>query len=40
MMPHDDFLVLFSVTGFLGFINPRFGFFALMICSVAKFFGG
>jgi hypothetical protein len=39
-MPHDDILILLSVTGVLGFINPRFGFLALLVCSMSKFFGG
>jgi hypothetical protein len=39
-MPRDDFLVLLIVTGALGFINPRLGWVVLMVCSMAKFFGG
>jgi hypothetical protein len=40
LMSSDEMLVLFIATAVCGFLNPRFGWFVLGLCSVSKFFGG
>jgi len=36
----DEILVLLIATSVIGFVNPRFGFLVLALCSISKFFAG